>query len=67
MTPAEFATLLALGLFAGALGGLVGVSDLLSLLASWGPCKACPADFNSDGNVGVADILTLLANWGPCP
>ncbi|MEE9295662.1 MAG: integrin alpha [Phycisphaerae bacterium] len=45
--------------------GAVGVSDLLSLLASWGPCKGCPADF--DGNVGVSDLLTLLANWGPCP
>ncbi len=47
--------------------GSVGVSDLLSLLASWGPCKDCPADFDGDGNVGVSDLLTLLANWGPCP
>ncbi len=50
--------------------GNVGVSDLLSLLASWGPCppKAdCPADFDGNGNVGVPDLLALLANWGPCP
>ena len=47
--------------------GSVGVSDLLSLLASWGPCKGCPADFDGNGNVGVSDLLTLLANWGPCP
>ncbi len=47
--------------------GSVGVSDLLSLLASWGPCKACPADFDGNGNVGVSDLLALLANWGPCP
>jgi len=51
--------------------GSIGVSDFLSLLASWGPCppKAdyCPADFDGDGNVGVSDFLTLLANWGPCP
>ncbi len=50
--------------------GSVGVSDLLSLLASWGPCppKAdCPADFDGNGAVGVSDLLALLANWGPCP
>ncbi len=47
--------------------GDVGVSDLLSLLASWGPCKGCPADFDGSGDVGVSDLLTLLQNWGPCP
>ena len=47
--------------------GSVGVSDLLSLLASWGPCKGCPADFDGNGNVGIPDLLALLANWGPCP
>ncbi len=47
--------------------GTIGVSDLLSLLASWGPCKGCPADFDGNGNVGVSDLLALLANWGPCP
>jgi hypothetical protein len=47
--------------------GSVGVSDLLSLLASWGPCIDCPADFDGDGNVGVTDLLALLAAWGPCP
>ena len=47
--------------------GNVGASDLLALLASWGPCKACPADFDGDGIVGASDLLALLANWGPCP
>ena len=47
--------------------GSIGVSDLLSLLASWGPCKGCPADFDGNGAVGVSDLLALLANWGPCP
>ena len=47
--------------------GSVGASDLLSLLASWGPCKGCPADFDGDGNVGASDLLALLVNWGPCP
>ena len=47
--------------------GSVGVSDLLSLLGSWGPCEGCPADFDDSGDVGVSDFLALLANWGPCP
>ena len=47
--------------------GSVGVSDLLALLASWGPCKGCPADFDGNDDVGVSDLLVLLANWGPCP
>ena len=47
--------------------GSIGASDLLELLASWGPCKGCPADFDANGNVGASDLLTLLANWGPCP
>ncbi len=47
--------------------GTIGVSDLLLLLASWGPCKGCPADFDGNDNVGVSDLLALLANWGPCP
>ena len=44
----------------------VGVSDLLSLLTSWGPCDGCFADFDGDGNVGDSDLALLLANWGPC-
>ncbi len=47
--------------------GSVGASDLLSLLADWGPCKGCPADFDGNGLVGASDLLALLANWGPCP
>ncbi len=47
--------------------GVVGVSDLLTLLGDWGPCPPkgdCPADLDGDGSVGVADLLILLANWG---
>jgi hypothetical protein len=47
--------------------GVVGISDLLDLLAAWGPCGECPADINGDGDVGIADLLALLAGWGPCP
>ncbi|MEE9130460.1 MAG: hypothetical protein V3T84_10615 [Phycisphaerales bacterium] len=46
---------------------VVGASDLLSLLVSWGPCKGCPADFDGNGNVEESDLAALLANWGPCP
>ena len=48
--------------------GLVGISDLLALLAAWGTCPvpppACPADIDGDGVVGIADLLSLLAHWG---
>ena len=49
--------------------GNVGVSDLLGLLGSWGPCPPkgdCPGDFDNSGDVGVKDLLFLLGNWGPC-
>ena len=44
----------------------VGVSDLLILLASWGPCSdcdECPADLDGNCVVGVSDLLILLENW----
>ncbi|MEE8156505.1 MAG: hypothetical protein V3T53_16235 [Phycisphaerales bacterium] len=47
--------------------GVVGASDLLVLLANWGPCddcKDCPADIDGDCTVGATDLLILLANWG---
>ncbi|MHC4416263.1 MAG: outer membrane protein assembly factor BamB family protein [Planctomycetota bacterium] len=49
---------------------LVGIGDLLALLAAWGPCpgdpEPCPADFDGDAFVGISDLLALLANWGAC-
>jgi len=52
------------------LDDVVDVTDLLSLLASWGVCPAepdpCDADINRDGQVNVTDLLQLLAAWGPC-
>ncbi len=49
------------------LDGLVGVPDLLLVLAQWGSCPAaCFADINGDGSVNVPDLLTMLAAWGPC-
>ncbi len=47
--------------------GVVGITDLLALLAKWGPCPGCPSDFDNDGDVGITDLLKLLANWGFCP
>ncbi|MHC4305750.1 MAG: hypothetical protein ACYTFF_16600 [Planctomycetota bacterium] len=48
--------------------GSVGATDLLILLATWGPCPAppaaCAADIDWSGNVGVPDFLILLGNWG---
>lgn len=46
----------------------VDVSDLLFLLASWGPASTFTerVDFNGDGMINVSDLLTILANWGPC-
>ena len=44
--------------------GAVNVTDLLALLASWGPCDGCIADFNGDHSVNVTDLLILLASWG---
>ncbi|MHC4429763.1 MAG: hypothetical protein ACYS0D_14350, partial [Planctomycetota bacterium] len=46
--------------------GAVSTSDLLALLAAWGPCAGCPEDLDGDGNVSTADLLTLLGEWGPC-
>jgi len=47
--------------------GVVGITDFLELLASWGPCMpppaACLADLDNDGLVGITDFLALLAGW----
>ncbi|MEE9129915.1 MAG: M20/M25/M40 family metallo-hydrolase [Phycisphaerales bacterium] len=50
--------------------GIVGATDLLSLLVNWGTCadcNDCPADFDGNCTVGATDLLALLVNWGPCP
>jgi len=43
--------------------GDVDFQDLLALLAEWGPCAGCPADFNGDDVVGFDDLLVVLSNW----
>ena len=47
--------------------GEVGFSDVLEVLAAWGPCDACPEDLDEDGEVGFSDLLLVLGAWGPCP
>lgn len=46
--------------------GAVDVTDLLDLLASWGPCGGCAADLDGSGTVDVTDLLAMLAAWGGC-
>ena len=48
--------------------GEVGFSDLLLVLAQWGPCPPkCLGDIDGDGVVSVSDLLQVLRAWGqPC-
>jgi len=46
--------------------GTVGFSDVLALLAAWGPCTQCVEDLDDDGTVAFADLLQLISAWGPC-
>jgi hypothetical protein len=44
--------------------GVVNVTDLLAVIAQWGPCSGkCNADLDGDGHVGVTDLLIVLENW----
>ena len=45
--------------------GQVGATDLLLVIAGWGPCQGtCAADLNGDGDVGATDLLAVIAAWG---
>lgn len=44
--------------------GLVGASDLASLLGDWGGDG--PSDLTGDGVVGADDLASMLGSWGPC-
>lgn len=43
--------------------GVVGVDDLLAIIAAWGPCSGCAEDVTGDGAVDVNDLLAALAAW----
>ncbi len=48
--------------------GSVGFSDILAILAAWGPCQGeCPEDLDGSGFVDFGDLLVVLGAWGPCP
>ena len=48
--------------------GVVGVSDLIFVIAQWGSCPPnCPGDVDGDGVVGVSDLLEVILAWGSCP
>jgi len=47
--------------------GNVNVQDLLAVIASWGGCSGCRADFvppGGDNQVNVQDLLGVIGNWG---
>jgi len=46
--------------------GHVGLTDLLAIMAAWGPCVECPEDLDGDDAVGFTDMVFMLASWGPC-
>lgn len=46
--------------------GMVGITDLLAVLLSWGTDPGGPPDFDGSGAVGITDLLALLGAWGPC-
>ncbi len=46
--------------------GAVALTDLLTLLSSFGTCPGCPADLDDDGAVDFDDLVALLGDFGPC-
>jgi hypothetical protein len=49
--------------------GFTDFTDLLNVLANWGPCPGgtpgCTGDVDCNGQVEFTDLLTVLANWNP--
>ncbi len=43
--------------------GIVGILDVLVVIADWGPCDGCGGDQNEDGVASILDILLIIANW----
>jgi hypothetical protein len=43
--------------------GIVGILDILVVIADWGPCDGCAGDANEDGGADILDILFVIANW----
>ena len=47
------------------LDGLVGVEDLLAIIATWGNTGGSE-DIDGSGMVGTGDLLIILDDWGWC-
>jgi len=47
------------------LDGIVGMADVISVIAAWGPCDAdCREDLDGDGMVGGSDLGLVIGDWG---
>ena len=46
--------------------GIVNLTDLASVLSSYGICRGCDEDLNLDGYVDETDVRILTLQWGPC-
>jgi hypothetical protein len=47
--------------------GVVGVTDLLLVVTSWGPCDVgCEGDANDDNVINADDLLMVISGWGAC-
>lgn len=49
------------------LDGIVGIEDLLQVLAAWGQTMPHPADVDDSGQVDIGDLLLVLSDWGAQP
>ncbi len=46
--------------------GIVGVDDVLAIVAAWGSC-VCVEDITGDSVVNIDDLLLVIESWGDCP
>jgi hypothetical protein len=46
--------------------GLVNITDLLGVIATWGQGPGSAGDVNLDGSVNITDLLAVIADWGSC-
>ena len=49
------------------LDGIVGITDLITVLSNWDVCQGCPADLDDSGVVDFGDLIEILLAWGDCP
>ncbi len=44
--------------------GMIDIQDVQAVIAAWGGCESCEADFSRNGSVGAEDLLILLDWFG---